>query len=170
IPRTRRKNRRGIGPSQKDRDIGRRRPAHQSPKPHQPQATRPGRLPLGFARKNLGTRQEPDAPAAVARCRSAKENPRTARGPRTILQEGRRAAEHRTAFIARSRAAGGLSVPTRIRSPMKELIRQRARELGFDDCRFTSAAPPETAAQFQRWIAEKKFGEMAWLERNAEKR
>ena len=53
---------------------------------------------------------------------------------------------------------------------MKESIRQRARELGFDDCRFTSADPPDNALQFQQWIADKKFGEMAWLERNADKR
>jgi len=53
---------------------------------------------------------------------------------------------------------------------MKEQIRQRALELGFDDCRFASAHSPESAPQFQRWLADKKFGEMAWLERNAEKR
>jgi epoxyqueuosine reductase len=53
---------------------------------------------------------------------------------------------------------------------MKEQIRQRALELGFDDCRFTSANTPTSAEQFQKWISEKKFGEMAWLERNAEKR
>lgn len=53
---------------------------------------------------------------------------------------------------------------------MKAAIRQRALELGFDDCRFTSAAAPTSADKFQDWIAEKKHGEMAWLERNAEKR
>ncbi|HTR41543.1 MAG TPA: tRNA epoxyqueuosine(34) reductase QueG [Pseudomonadales bacterium] len=53
---------------------------------------------------------------------------------------------------------------------MKELIRQRAMELGFDDCRFTSAAAPDSARQFQNWVAEGKFGEMAWIERNAAKR
>jgi epoxyqueuosine reductase len=53
---------------------------------------------------------------------------------------------------------------------MKEKIRQRALELGFDDCRFTSAAPPKSAEQFSKWLAEKKFGEMNWLERNAPKR
>jgi len=53
---------------------------------------------------------------------------------------------------------------------MKEQICQRALELGFDDCRFTSANVPESAEQFQNWIAEKKFGEMFWMERNAEKR
>jgi epoxyqueuosine reductase len=53
---------------------------------------------------------------------------------------------------------------------LKELIRQRARELGFDDCRFTTAAPPDHSAEFQRWLAEHQHGEMAWLERNAAKR
>ena len=53
---------------------------------------------------------------------------------------------------------------------MKAAIRQRALALGFDDCRFTTAAPPESAEQFQSWLAQKKHGEMAWLERNAAKR
>jgi epoxyqueuosine reductase len=53
---------------------------------------------------------------------------------------------------------------------MKDKIQQRALELGFDDCRFTSAAPPNGADQFQNWLAEKQHGEMTWLERNAPKR
>jgi epoxyqueuosine reductase len=53
---------------------------------------------------------------------------------------------------------------------LKELIRQRARALGFDDCRFTTAAPPDHAAEFQHWIQGQQHGEMAWLERNAAKR
>jgi epoxyqueuosine reductase len=53
---------------------------------------------------------------------------------------------------------------------MKAAIRQRALELGFDDCRFTTADPPASAEQFQNWLAEKQHGEMAWLERNAAKR
>jgi epoxyqueuosine reductase len=53
---------------------------------------------------------------------------------------------------------------------MKEKIRQRALELGFDDCRFTTAASPASAIQFQHWLAKKQHGEMAWLERNALKR
>jgi len=53
---------------------------------------------------------------------------------------------------------------------MKTAIRQRAAELGFDDCRFTTAAPPASAGQFQHWLAQKHHGEMAWLERNAGKR
>lgn len=53
---------------------------------------------------------------------------------------------------------------------MRTAIRQRAAELGFDDCRFTSAAAPASAGDFQHWLAKKNHGEMAWLERNAEKR
>ena len=53
---------------------------------------------------------------------------------------------------------------------MKADIRQRAAELGFDDCRFTTAAPPASADKFQDWLAEKQHGEMQWLERNADKR
>jgi epoxyqueuosine reductase len=53
---------------------------------------------------------------------------------------------------------------------MKTAIRQRALELGFDDCRFTTAAAPGSAGKFQDWLAGKNHGEMSWLERNAEKR
>ncbi len=53
---------------------------------------------------------------------------------------------------------------------MKLEIRQRAKELGFDDCRFTTAAAPTTSDQFQNWLTQKNHGEMAWLARNAEKR
>lgn len=52
----------------------------------------------------------------------------------------------------------------------KEVIRQRARELGFDDCRFTTAAPPDSARHLQRWLGEGKHGTMAYLERNSPKR
>jgi epoxyqueuosine reductase len=53
---------------------------------------------------------------------------------------------------------------------MKEAIRQRARQLGFDDCRFTTAAAPTSADQFQTWLAGGYHGEMSWLERTAPKR
>ena len=53
---------------------------------------------------------------------------------------------------------------------MKTAILQRARELGFDDCRCTTAAPPASAAHFQQWLAQKNHGELQWLERNADKR
>lgn len=53
---------------------------------------------------------------------------------------------------------------------MKEKIRQRALELEFEDCRFTRAGAPAAQKEFREWIAAKKFGEMAWMERSAEKR
>ena len=53
---------------------------------------------------------------------------------------------------------------------MKEKIRQRALELGFDDCRFTTTTTPASAGKFQNWLAEKRHGEMPWLERTASKR
>lgn len=53
---------------------------------------------------------------------------------------------------------------------MKEAIRQHAQALGFDDCRFTTAAPPDSGGRFQAWLAAQWHGEMKWLERNAPKR
>ena len=53
---------------------------------------------------------------------------------------------------------------------MKAPIRQRALELGFDDCRFTNADPPNSAPQFLDWIDNQKHGSMEWMKRNAEKR
>jgi epoxyqueuosine reductase len=53
---------------------------------------------------------------------------------------------------------------------MKEAIRRQARELGFDECRFTSAAPPDSAARFQRWLDQGSHGQMDYLERHAAKR
>ena len=49
-------------------------------------------------------------------------------------------------------------------------IRQQARALGFDDCRFTTAAPPAHAGDFQYWLDDGRHGEMAYLQRNAAKR
>jgi epoxyqueuosine reductase len=53
---------------------------------------------------------------------------------------------------------------------MKEAIRARALELGFDDCRFTSARAPASAAHFDRWIQSGQHGTMGYLARNAQKR
>jgi epoxyqueuosine reductase len=53
---------------------------------------------------------------------------------------------------------------------VKEQIKARARELGFDDCRVTTAQAPETARQFEEWLQRQSHGEMAWLQRNAFKR
>jgi epoxyqueuosine reductase len=53
---------------------------------------------------------------------------------------------------------------------MKEAVRRRALELGFDECRFTTAQPPDSAARFQQWLARGQHGEMEYLARNAYKR
>jgi epoxyqueuosine reductase len=53
---------------------------------------------------------------------------------------------------------------------VKTALVQRALELGFDDCRVTTAAPPATAEKFQRWLDAGHHGEMGWLARNAPKR
>jgi epoxyqueuosine reductase len=53
---------------------------------------------------------------------------------------------------------------------MKDTVRQRALELGFDDCRFTSAGTPDHAAAFEQWLAQNRHGEMGYLQRNAHKR
>ncbi|HVV70331.1 MAG TPA: tRNA epoxyqueuosine(34) reductase QueG [Verrucomicrobiae bacterium] len=53
---------------------------------------------------------------------------------------------------------------------MKEVIRRKARELGFDECRFTSAQAPGSGAEFQRWLEQGQHGEMNYLARNAHKR
>jgi epoxyqueuosine reductase len=53
---------------------------------------------------------------------------------------------------------------------VKEQIRQRAFDLGFDACRFTTAHPPGHRHEFQKWLGEGRHGEMGYLERNASKR
>lgn len=53
---------------------------------------------------------------------------------------------------------------------MKEVIRQRAKELGFDICRFTEAKSPDHAAEFEQWLKDGRHGAMAYLARNAFKR
>lgn len=53
---------------------------------------------------------------------------------------------------------------------MKPRLQQCARDLGFDDCRVTTAHPPDNAAHFQRWLAARYHGEMGYIERNAQKR
>ena len=53
---------------------------------------------------------------------------------------------------------------------MKAEIKARARMLGFDDCRVTSAEPPATAAHFEKWLADGWHGEMEYMQRTAPKR
>lgn len=53
---------------------------------------------------------------------------------------------------------------------MKNVIQQKARELKFDACRFTTANPPDRAEKFQNWIGAQHHGEMGYLQRNSHKR
>jgi len=53
---------------------------------------------------------------------------------------------------------------------MKEVLRQHAFESRFDDCRFTSATPPEFREHFRRWLEAQRQGEMGYLQRTAHKR
>ena len=53
---------------------------------------------------------------------------------------------------------------------MNLALRQRAHELGFDDCRVTTANAPESAPRFTQWLAERRHGEMAYLERTGPRR
>jgi epoxyqueuosine reductase len=45
-----------------------------------------------------------------------------------------------------------------------------AENLGFDLCRVARATAPPHAAEFRAWLAEGRAGDMAWLERNADRR
>jgi epoxyqueuosine reductase len=53
---------------------------------------------------------------------------------------------------------------------VKEAIRSKAVELGFDLCRVTSADAPARAEFFKNWIENNHHGEMGYLARNAHKR
>ncbi|MBX3731198.1 MAG: tRNA epoxyqueuosine(34) reductase QueG [Verrucomicrobiae bacterium] len=51
-----------------------------------------------------------------------------------------------------------------------ESVRRRARALGFDICRITTAAPPASAERFLDALASGRHGAMDWLARTAGRR
>ncbi len=53
---------------------------------------------------------------------------------------------------------------------MKAHIRARAAELGFDACRFTTAAPPDHGEHFRAWLDAGHHGTMSYLSRTAARR
>lgn len=55
-------------------------------------------------------------------------------------------------------------------SALRERIRAWAHSVGFDGCRFTSAAPPPHGDAFRAWLREGRQGTMAYLERTADRR
>ena len=52
----------------------------------------------------------------------------------------------------------------------KTAIVRRARALGFDACRVTTAAAPDHGARFREWLAAGRHGEMTYLARSADQR
>lgn len=54
-------------------------------------------------------------------------------------------------------------------STRQEELRRRLEELGFDDVRFASLAEPPPS-HLREWLAAGMQGDMAWMERSAEKR
>ncbi len=55
-------------------------------------------------------------------------------------------------------------------SDLKSLLRARALELGFADCRVARAAPAEHRRLYEQWVADGCHGDMAWMARNMERR
>ena len=53
---------------------------------------------------------------------------------------------------------------------LEEFLTRRSRELGFDECRITTADAPASGKNLQSWLANGSHGEMGWIERNTEKR
>jgi epoxyqueuosine reductase len=53
---------------------------------------------------------------------------------------------------------------------VKSSLGELARSLGFSLCRVAKAGPPPHAEAFRQWLAEGRAGEMAWLERNQDRR
>ena len=52
----------------------------------------------------------------------------------------------------------------------KKSLIVRAEALGFDVCRVARCAAPPHAEAFEKWLADGRAGEMAWLERNKDRR
>ena len=58
----------------------------------------------------------------------------------------------------------------RLRAAVKDDLVAYAHSLGFDLCRIAPAVTPPHAAEFRAWLEQGCQGEMAWLERNADRR
>ncbi|MFC5343041.1 tRNA epoxyqueuosine(34) reductase QueG [Brevundimonas staleyi] len=56
-------------------------------------------------------------------------------------------------------------------SDLRDILRQKAAELGFDACRFASAAEPWTAGErLAHFVEAGRHGEMGWMETTLERR
>lgn len=59
---------------------------------------------------------------------------------------------------------------TGLNREIKAALVAEAERLGFDVCRVAPADPPAHAEAFRQWLSEGWHGEMAWMERNADRR
>lgn len=53
---------------------------------------------------------------------------------------------------------------------LKEALVSKTREMGFADCRIAAARPPAHKHLYEQWVAEGKYGDMAWMARNMDRR
>lgn len=53
---------------------------------------------------------------------------------------------------------------------METELRALALELGFSDCRIAAALPAAHREIYEQWVADGKYGDMAWMARNTERR
>ena len=127
---------------------------------------------MGLAGFDLASRKGSIAPAVAADGESSATHRRTHGGAQTGVWPGRHAGEYRVPLGQGCGPVDPQPIPwgDRRARVMKAAIRQRALELGFDDCRVTTAKPPESAGHFLDWLKDQRHGTMGWLERNAHKR
>lgn len=55
-------------------------------------------------------------------------------------------------------------------SDLKSQLIAKALELGFGDCRVAEAKPAPHRELYEQWVAEGKYGDMAWMARNMDRR
>ena len=55
-------------------------------------------------------------------------------------------------------------------SELKTALQSLAAQLGFSDCRVARAQPAAHREVFEQWVADGKYGDMAWMARNLERR
>ena len=53
---------------------------------------------------------------------------------------------------------------------IKARLLAEAKRLGFADCRIAAAKPAAHREVFEQWVAEGKYGDMAWMARNLDRR
>ena len=53
---------------------------------------------------------------------------------------------------------------------LKRALLAEAAKLGFADCRVAVAGPAPRRELYERWVAEGKHGDMAWMARNMDRR